>query len=246
LTNVTTIAAGSAFNLALNGNGTVIGWGNSSQGQTNAPAGLTNVAAIAGGTTFGLAIGNQPPSVSNLMVSGYVDHDLAFALPASNPDGSLLNFRILSLPAAGALYQYSNGTRGLPINATNTLLSAPAGQIVFAPVAGETGSPYANFGFMVDDGFFSSATAQVTVNIGLPAVPQFTSAFWKPESAEAGGFYLSFSGDSNATYSVWASTNLVDWRVSAPASETSPGQYDFIDLTATNQPQQFYRISSGL
>jgi alpha-tubulin suppressor-like RCC1 family protein len=244
LTNVTAVAAGSAFNLALNANGTVTGWGNNSQGQTNLLPGLTNVAAIAGGTTFGLAIGNQPPSVSNVTVSGYVNHDLALALPVVNPDGNPLNFHILSLPAAGALYQFAGGVRGDPISAPNTLSGDPSGEIIFAPAAGQTGSPYAGFSFMVDDGVFSSMTATVNVNIGLPAVPQFTGAFWNP-GGPGGSFNLNFTGDSNATYDVWTSTNLVTWAKIATATEISPGQYQFTDWSVTNSWQQFYRILSG-
>ncbi len=84
-------------------------------------------------------IGDEVPLAYNATVSGYVNHDLAFALSAASPDGNPLNFHILSLPAAGALYQYSGGTRGLPINAPDTLVSDPGGQIVFAPAPGETG-----------------------------------------------------------------------------------------------------------
>ncbi|HXI73196.1 MAG TPA: LamG-like jellyroll fold domain-containing protein, partial [Verrucomicrobiae bacterium] len=242
LTNVLAVASGSAFNLALKPNGTVAGWGNNSQGQTNIPAVLTNVVAIAGGTNFGLAIGNRPPQANGATNLGYVNHDLVLTLPVTNPDGSPLNYRILSLPAAGALFQNSGGTRGAPINLINTTLNDPAGQVVFAPAAEATGNPYATFDFMVDDGLFSSGTAQVTVNLGLPAVPQFTGMLWNPGSP--GSFNLNFSGASNATYSVWAATNLVDWAKIGTASEPNPGLYEFMDAAATNWPQRFYRISA--
>jgi hypothetical protein len=244
VTNVSAVASGSAFNLALEANGAVTGWGNNSQGQINAPVGLTNVVAITGGATFALVIGDEVPLAYDATVSGYVNHDLAFALSAASPDGNPLNFHIQSLPAAGALYQYSGGTRGLPINAPNTLVSDPGGQIVFAPAPGETGSPYANLGFICDDGLYSSGPAQVTVNIGLPATPQFTDALWNPGNPGGGSFNLNFSGDSNATYSVWATTNLANWELIGTATETQPGLYDFLDTAATNVPQRFYRLSA--
>jgi alpha-tubulin suppressor-like RCC1 family protein len=56
LTNVVAIAAGDAFSLALRADGTVIGWGDNSYGQTNIPVGLTSVAAIAAGAAHGLAL----------------------------------------------------------------------------------------------------------------------------------------------------------------------------------------------
>jgi hypothetical protein len=245
LTNVAAVASGGTFNLALTAGGTVTGWGGNGQGQTNVPAGLINVAEIAGGTTFGLAIGDQPPVANNATVSGYVNHDLAFALPVANHDGNPLNYHVLSLPAAGALYQYSGGARGALINSPNTLVSASGGQIIFAPATGATGNPYAAFNFMVDDGVYSSGAAQVTVNIGLPAVPQFTQVSWHQGTLGAGSFDLNFSGGSNATYSVWAATNLVDWVKIGTATEPQPGQYEFQDATVSGWPQRFYRICAG-
>ncbi|MDB6111000.1 MAG: Alpha-tubulin suppressor and related protein-like protein, partial [Pedosphaera sp.] len=244
LTGVSAVASGSLFNLALATNGTVTAWGNNTQGQTNLPAGLTNVAAIAGGTTFGVAIGNQPPLAGNATFSGFVNHDLPLTLPTVNPDGNPLSIHILSPPAAGTLYQWSGGNRGPSISAPNSLVTDPAGKIIFASASGETGNPYTTFGFMCDDAVYSSAAAQVTVNIALPAAPQFTSQLWHQDPGGTGSFDLSFSGDSNATYTVWAATNLVDWLKVGTATELQPGLYDFIDTSTNNQPQRFYRISA--
>ena len=245
LSTVWAEAGGSAFNLALKPDGTAVGWGNNSQGQTNLPAGLTNVAAIAGGLNFGLAIGNQPPLANNATVSGYVDHDLLITLPVSNPDGNPLSYRIVSLPTAGALFQTSGATRGAPINLTNAVISDPTGGLVFAPAAGTTGNPYATFYFMADDGLFVSGAGQVTVNIGLPSAPQITSESVHEGNPGEGSFHLSFAGDAKATYSVWATTNLVNWERAGTATEPNLGQYEFIDATAAGWPQRFYRISAG-
>jgi Regulator of chromosome condensation (RCC1) repeat len=245
LTNVTAVAGGNAFNLALKANGSVVGWGENSQGQTTIPAGLTNVSAISGGANFSLAIGNQPPIATNEIISGFVNHDILLALPAVSPDGVPLNFRIQSLPATGALYQFSGGTRGLPITATGTTVSDAGGQIIFAPVSAQTGSPYVNFNFNADDGMFTSSTAQVTVNMVLPAGPQITGAVWNSGGAGAENFGLNFSGSSNATYDVWAGTNLVDWVKIGSANEAPAGVYQFIDPGVTNWPARFYRVSAG-
>jgi alpha-tubulin suppressor-like RCC1 family protein len=244
VTNVLSVASGteSSFSLALQVNGTVAGWGSNSGGQTNVPATLTNVAAIAAGTTFGLAIGNQAPLASNEMISGYVSHDLAFALSAVSPDGNPLSFYVQSLPIAGTLYQYAAGVRGLPINTPNTLVSDPGGQVIFAPAPGAMGNPYDAFNFRVNDGFYNSGVAQVTVSIGLPSAPQFTGYAWNPGGA--GSFNLDFTGAPNATYSVWSTTNLVNWVNLGPATESPPGQYELMDTSAANWPQQFYRLSA--
>ncbi len=244
LTNISAIASGSSFNLALPAGGGVTGWGNNGQGQISVPAGLTNAVAIAGGFNFCMAIGDQVPRADSATFAGHVNHDLAFALPAAGFDGTSLNYHIQSLPAAGTLYQYAAGMRGLPISTPNTLVSDPNGQVVFAPAPGTTGSPYATFDFFVNDGTYSSAPAPVTVNVGLPAAPQWTNYSFSAGNVGSGSFNLSFTGDSNATYTVWASTNLLNWVNLGTANENPPGQYGFSDLTITNWPQRFYRLSA--
>jgi hypothetical protein len=243
LTNVLAISSGgqSLFNLALSANGTVQGWGNNSSAQTNVPVTLTNVTAIAAGSSFGLAIGSQAPFVNNVTASGFLNHDLAFALSGGDPDGNPLSFYVTSLSAAGVLYQSSNGSRGPAITTPNTLVTDPSAQLIFAPANGGVVSPYASFSFMANDTIYNSATAQVTINVGLPAVPQFGNVLW--DSANE-NFTLDFSGSSNATYSLWSSTNLFNWTDLGTATEAQPGLYQFIDSSVTNSPQCFYRLSA--
>ena len=50
------IAGGGYFSLALENNGTVVGWGDNRYGQGTAPAGLSNVVAIAAGYDHSLAL----------------------------------------------------------------------------------------------------------------------------------------------------------------------------------------------
>lgn len=242
LTNLAAIASGGSFNLALRGNGSAVGWGFNSQGQASLLPGLTNVAAVACGTNFGLAIGNQTPLVNSLTVPGYASHDVAITLPGIDPDGNPLSFRLLSLPAAGTLYQSVNGARGTPVTTPNTLVTDPGGRLVFAPAPTETGNPYAVFSFAAEDVFYSSTNAQVRVNVGLPAAPTLANPVWNPGSPAQ--CQLSFIGDSKATYSLWASTNLMDWIRLGAATETSPAQYEFLDPAAADWPQRFYRVSA--
>ena len=64
-------------------------------------------------------------------------------------------------------------------------------------------------------------------------------------SMPAGQVYgLNLSGHSNATYRVWASTNLVDWEVLGAAAVTSNGWFQFFDVDAANLPLRFYRASA--
>jgi hypothetical protein len=70
-----------------------------------------------------------------------------------------------------------------------------------------------------------------------------TTSLWNASSTDE-AFALNFSGSSNATYSVWSSTNLFNRVDRGTAVEAEPGLYQFIDTAVTNSPQQFYRISA--
>jgi hypothetical protein len=55
--------------------------------------------------------------------------------------------------------------------------------------------------------------------------------------------HLSFSGQTGFGYTVWASTNLVQWKSLGVPNEGSPATYQFTDLSATNLPARLYRLS---
>jgi len=79
------------------------------------------------------------------------------------------------------------------------------------------------------------------VNIGLPAMPAVINPAWRV-GAGAGTFALTFAGISNATYGVWASTNLADWLFVGDTTEFAPGQYEFLDTAAATGTAGFYRL----
>ncbi len=242
LSNVLAIACGDNYNMALRADGVVIAWGDNSHGETNPLAGLTNVSAVAGGYYSGYAIGNLPPRANGQTLSGFVNHDLPIALTASAGDGGSLSYRIVGLPVAGTLYQASGGSRGSLVNLTNTVVSDPGGNIIFAPGLNGLGTPYSSFGFVANDGLNDSAVAQVTVNLMLPMIPQIGKLAMVGGTPQ--GFELNFAGSSNAVYSVWVSTNLTTWQRIGSATEASAGQYQYVDAPTTNWPARFYRISA--
>jgi gamma-glutamyltranspeptidase/glutathione hydrolase len=59
-----------------------------------------------------------------------------------------------------------------------------------------------------------------------------------------GTFQFAYSNNDNRTYSVFASTNLVDWQAIGAATQTSPGWFQFTDPEATNLPRRFYKLRS--
>ena len=54
---------------------------------------------------------------------------------------------------------------------------------------------------------------------------------------------LTFTGSTNLTSRVWASTNLSDWQVLGSPTEVEPGRYVFADVGAISNPRRFYRVS---
>lgn len=84
-----------------------------------------------------------------------------------------------------------------------------------------------------------------SVNTSSNAIASITDL--TPGFSSSGGgneFGLMFNGLSNTSFSVWTSTNLVDWEWEGPAAEENPGQYQFFDPASTNAPCRFYRISA--
>ena len=235
--DLTSAAAGTTFNLGLRPDGSLLGWGNNSAGQTAFVPGLTNVSALAGGVNFAVALGNQIPQATDGSSSGYVNHDMLITLPGFDPDGGTVGFRLLTLPVSGTLFQCVGGSRGPPVGNPDTTVTDPLGRLLFSPSPDQIGTPYAAFNFVASNALYSSASARMTLNIGLPDSPQFAVPFW----GGATNLVVGFSGSSNATYSMWASTNLVDWSRVGVASEVSPAHYQFADIDSTNSPRRFYR-----
>jgi len=58
----------------------------------------------------------------------------------------------------------------------------------------------------------------------------------------AGTFQLNFSGVNDLPYTIWASTNMLDWSQIGIASQPDPGSFQFNDLAATNYPARFYQL----
>jgi hypothetical protein len=54
---------------------------------------------------------------------------------------------------------------------------------------------------------------------------------------------LTFTGSTNLTYRVWASTNLSDWQVLGAPTQVQPGRFVFADPGAIGNERRFYRVS---
>lgn len=240
LSNVVAIAAGFQHSLALKMDGTVVAWGNTRY-VTNVPAGLTNVAAISSGDYHSLAVTsvNLAPRAFSKSATGVMNKDLIISLAGWDPNGDPMSFRITSPPTNGDLYQYTGSGRGDLITSPDTPVSDPL-RVVFAPSPDSFGAPYTTASFVASDGQYDSSPRSVTVTIVPP--PSIQAVGFAQSGNQ--GFALSFSGLSNVTYGVQASTNLVSWSRLGTASQPSPGQFFFLDTGGTNWPWRFYRVTS--
>jgi hypothetical protein len=54
---------------------------------------------------------------------------------------------------------------------------------------------------------------------------------------------LTFTGSTNLTYRVWASTNLRNWQVLGAPTQVLPGQFVYADVGASGNARRFYRVS---
>jgi hypothetical protein len=175
----------------------------------------------------------------SVSVTGLISADLVISLPGHDPSGDPFQLRVTSLPASGTLYQLSDGGRGNPI-ALGEPVTDPMGRVVFAPAPAEFGVPYSSFSFVATDSFTNSVPGLVTIHI-IP-IPAILTA--QANVGPFGSFLLQFSGLTNLSYRVWASTNLTHWSVLlGTPSPVSPGVFQFYDSSAVNYPRRFYRVS---
>ena len=57
-------------------------------------------------------------------------------------------------------------------------------------------------------------------------------------------FRLQFDGVAATPYTVFVTTNLINWTPLSPATETTPGHYEFTDADAPNHSTRFYQLRS--
>jgi len=235
--NVMAIAAGAWHSLALKADGTVVGWGDNLDGQAAAPAAVTN---------FSLSV----------VRNGTVD---------TNSPGQYT----LTYSATNALGWTASGSRTVVVTDTRppalTLLGAN-------PLMVEVGSPLVDPGATATDLCAGDLTANIVSNLvaDSSAPGTYTNRFTVSDvwgntaqtnrlvvvvtqpvlggfvQPEDGSFRLSFMNTPGACFNVLTTTNpslpLSQWIRLGPASESPPGQFQFTDLAATNQPLRFYRL----
>jgi hypothetical protein len=161
-------------------------------------------------------------------------------------DGSILAGRTLVVsntaadvdaPAQTLNYSLQNGPAGVAVNAASGVVS-------WRPGVSQSGAAYPIAVRVTDNGTPSmSATQTFSVAVVAPAQPSVSQP-----SAGSGPFRMLISGDAGPDYSVYASTDLGknfsawNWLLT-----TNPPSlpFQFMDPTATNYGQRYYRVLIG-
>ena len=169
-------------------------------------AGLSVADSATNGRNGALAAAPAAPIWTIPGIVSPENSDLTISLTGIDLDGDPLTARITSLPTAGTLYQTTDGvTRGTLISAVPAGVTSPAMQVIFVPALNESGSPYASFDYLVNDGIIDSSAATITITIshinaapvisGTPAgsVTQGSTYSFTPTAIDVDGDILVFS-----------------------------------------------------
>jgi hypothetical protein len=139
-----------------------------------------------------------------------------------NPDST--SFGAASEPVTGFIFA-TNGTDGVTIDRFNIRQNAASGA---SSVPGSIQWDEMRFGF---------SWAVVTP----PAPLEFVEL---TDFAKLGNgtFRFAYLNSAAEAYTVFASTNLIDWISIGTATQVSPGWFEFTDAEAANIEQRFYQL----
>src|ERR1019366_8060640 len=108
LTNITAVAGGALYSLALKSTGAVVGWGDNTYGAASSPSNLLNAVAIAAGNGFSLALQSNGTVVAwggQTTVPAGLTNVVAVSAASSNKmaltsDGNVVSWGVVAPPPA--------------------------------------------------------------------------------------------------------------------------------------------------
>ena len=225
-----TIAGGALFDASAVAGGFTLGASKTLSGSGTVNGTITNLGTITPGVagTFGtLTFSNSP------VLNG------ALLLKVNRNNGTPLNDQI-RVPASVMTY---GGT--LTVNNLGTALTAGDSFTIFSAASyngrfATLSLPALGTGLAWNTNALTNGVLSVVTTVG----PQFASL---AQSAD-GNFQLSGTGAAGVTYTLNAATNLIPpvvWISVTNAVADQTGLFQLSDLSATNFPLRFYRISAS-
>ena len=106
----------------------------------------------------------RPPAAYPQTAVMNANTSLTLTLTGSDPQAYSLTATIVTVPLKGTLYQTSDTNHTSPLIPGSQVANM---QVVYVPLTDNSGSPYATFGFTVNDGMFTSPPAQVTLDVTM-------------------------------------------------------------------------------
>ncbi len=212
---------------SANGGGGI--WNNSTVGLNNCTL-FGNFAGTGGGIF-------QDSSGTSVLTNTIVAGNTATNAPDIFGPFSGTNNLIGGNPLLAPLSNYGGLTQTMPPLAGSAAIDAGLDSAAAAFITDQRGFPRQS-GPHVDIG---AVEAQLAPANNRPVLRQ-------PRLQPGGGLGFSFSNVPNADFTVVVSTNLAlplnQWSILGPATQNSPGQYQFTDLTTTHSRTRFYQVIS--
>jgi len=206
-----------------------------------------------------LESGDAPPTLvghvalhpgEGRLAAGFVDAQQGFVYFGNDNSYPATIYRLslngTNLPVeAGTLHLQSGTSSTNPpdgVTADNTTTNAdgalPFGEVYLRSAAFDPVRGYAYFG--------QDSRPNQVVKIKVAQIDPF--ALTGVSLQTNGSFQFAFTNVAGAGFSALATTNLTlpssNWTNLGAATEISPGQFQFIDPQAANNPQRFYRVTS--
>lgn len=166
LSNVSSVASGMNYSLALKSDGTVIGWGENANGQATPPAGLGHVVAIGAGVTLSVAL-KDDGSVVAWGQNIYGQTTVPAAAQSGVTQISVGSYHTLALKSDGSVVAWGfngNGESTVPVAAQSGVVQVAAGD-TFNAVLKSDGSVVA-----WGKSFASQTTVPVAAQSGVVAI----------------------------------------------------------------------------
>jgi hypothetical protein len=181
--------------------------------------------------------------------------DVSFRTPFFSVQPQAIEVALAPGAATNVVIALSNHIASA-VNVTNRFVAPPpAYAAVMNPTLTLAANGKANVNLLIDATGLVPAIYEATIEIvsgATHAVVQIPVQLTviAAESAQinsvslqpSGSMLLDFAGTSGYAQTVFASTNLEDWIAIGPATQISPGRFQFTDPAATNFTQRFYKI----